>query len=348
VLERFDYKKIASSPSKKMSEQVDYVNQWIADWRQKVVNESMNLSQLEPQIQQFIQHQHQHNRKVVLVTSGRMNVPLEKNMVRYISNFSSGSRGAHSAQEFLSNEQYSVIYLHHSSALRPFDIHSSFSVKRNQIDVNDNGEIVVKASDFQTNFLKKHLQVYKIVKQDQRLLEVQYETLYEYLVLLSSISKMLNDLKHDAIIYSAAAVADFYIPYEEMHEHKIQSRDVPDSKLQISLEQTPKCLEALRFDWCPQAFIVSFKLESDVEIINQKVNDAITKYNVDVVLSNILSTYAHTIHIHYNDYSANRQPSSGKKVTVDTTKGEQLEPIIIPELIQAHQKFIDHHQARVV
>ncbi len=46
--------------------------------------------------------------KVVYITSGGTKVPLEKNMVRCIDNFSTGSRGASSAERFLAQGLFFV------------------------------------------------------------------------------------------------------------------------------------------------------------------------------------------------------------------------------------------------
>lgn len=53
-----------------------------------------------------------------------------------------------------------------------------------------------------------------------------------------------------------------------MAEHKIQSSD---GDLTLSLRATPKCLSALKAEWCPSALIVSFKLETDTSILMKKV-----------------------------------------------------------------------------
>jgi len=50
---------------------------------------------------------------VVIVTSGGTSVPLEKNTVRSVENFSSGTRGALSAEEFLrQSDNALIIYFH--------------------------------------------------------------------------------------------------------------------------------------------------------------------------------------------------------------------------------------------
>ena len=58
--------------------------------------------------------------RLALVTSGGTTVPIEQNQVRYITNFSTGNRGASSAEHFL-GEGYAVIFLGKSDALQPFE-----------------------------------------------------------------------------------------------------------------------------------------------------------------------------------------------------------------------------------
>jgi phosphopantothenate-cysteine ligase len=72
----------------------------------------------------FIATQQSSNTPVVLVTSGGTIVPLEKNMVRFIDNFSKGARGAASAESFLA-EGFAVIFLHRKGSLMPFSHMSS-------------------------------------------------------------------------------------------------------------------------------------------------------------------------------------------------------------------------------
>merc|ERR1712136_402579 len=57
--------------------------------------------------------------KICLVTSGGTTIPLEKNTVRFLDNFSTGSRGASSAEYFL-RKDYLVVFLHRRSSLKPF------------------------------------------------------------------------------------------------------------------------------------------------------------------------------------------------------------------------------------
>ena len=62
------------------------------------------------------------DQKVVLVTSGGTTIPFEKNTVRFIDNFSAGTRGSASAEHFL-KKGYAVIFLYRSKTLKPFERH---------------------------------------------------------------------------------------------------------------------------------------------------------------------------------------------------------------------------------
>jgi phosphopantothenate-cysteine ligase len=77
------------------------------------------------------------------------------------------------------------------------------------------------------------------------------------------------------MFYLAAAVSDFFIPPGEMEEHKIQS--AAHDGLVLRLKNVPKCLGLLRHTWAPEAFIVSFKLETDPDMLLKKAQGAIEK-----------------------------------------------------------------------
>jgi len=68
------------------------------------------------------------------------------------------------------------------------------------------------------------------------------------------------------------------------HEHKIQSKDGPPK---ITLHMVPKVLNAVTHIWSPKAYIISFKLETDNLILEQKAKDALCKYQHQVNLNTI-------------------------------------------------------------
>ena len=60
------------------------------------------------------------------------------------------------------------------------------------------------------------LQAYHKARDENRLLKVQYVSVHDYLFLLRFISTELNHTGAKGLIYAAAAVSDFYIPWGEM------------------------------------------------------------------------------------------------------------------------------------
>ena len=94
------------------------------------------------------------------------------------------------------------------------------------------------------------------------------------------------------MVFLAAAVSDFYLPWSVMSEHKIQSREGP---LELSLPQVPKMLLPLKLQWCPDCFVVSFKLETDPSILHAKASKSLAMYNHEVVVANILTTRKETL-----------------------------------------------------
>lgn len=112
-------------------------------------------------------------------------------------------------------------------------------------------------------------------------------SLTEYLWLLRICSERLDALRKRVILYLAAAVSDFYIPSDEMAEHKIQSSEGAPT---VNLHIVPKMLNPLVKFWVPSAFVVSFKLETDPSLLIPKSKKALQKYNHKLVIGNLLHT----------------------------------------------------------
>lgn len=204
--------------------------------------------------------------KVVLVTSGGTSVPLEKNCVRSIKNFSTGTRGAKSCEAFLKRD-FHVVFLSAKSSAKPFILDGDcLTTEQSQIDE-----------------YRKHTK-------NGRLVVIEFDTLEDYLVKLCLISKQLYadncKARHEKlVVYLAAAVSDFYV--SDLPEHKIQSND--HDNLTLNLSRVPKLLEFLRPE-LPEAFLVGYKLETDADILGQKAIGSLEKNSLNMVVGNILST----------------------------------------------------------
>uniref|UniRef100_A0A7N0VBD3 DNA/pantothenate metabolism flavoprotein C-terminal domain-containing protein n=1 Tax=Kalanchoe fedtschenkoi TaxID=63787 RepID=A0A7N0VBD3_KALFE len=144
------------------------------------------------------------------------------------------------------------------------------------------------------------------------------------------IALSLRPLGQHAMFYLAAAVSDFYVPWESMVEHKIQSGSGP---LDMRLAQVPKMLPVLRSEWSPLAFCISFKLETDSKILLDKAVMALEKYKVHAVVANeLLSRKEEVIVV---------QPTGN--VTVQRSKDEadaDIENPLIKLLVDAHNHYI--------
>ncbi|KAH8714823.1 DNA/pantothenate metabolism flavoprotein [Phaeosphaeriaceae sp. PMI808] len=254
---------------------------------------------------EFIGRHAADGRRVVLVTSGGTTVPLETQTVRYIDNFSAGTRGATSAEYFLAHG-YAVIFLHRQFSLLPYSRHYSHNT-HSFLDYmkEENGRVVVD-EQHQDEMLRV-LRQYAEVKRENKLLILSYVTITEYLWNLREVAKLMRPLGPTAMFYLAAAVSDFFVPQDRMVEHKIQSNEEflgtasgPDGKppaartegksLIIDLEPVPKFLKQLVDGWAPEAMIVSFKLETDPSLLVAKAQYSLNKYSHHLVIGNLLHT----------------------------------------------------------
>jgi len=108
----------------------------------------------------------------------------------------------------------------------------------------------------------------------------------DYLWLLRAVSQELSVLDRSAMYYLAAAVSDFFLPRQKMSEHKIQSGK---GSLHIEMDQVPKVLKPMVDEWTRDGFIVSFKLETDPDLLIPKACAALERYGHQVVIGNDLN-----------------------------------------------------------
>lgn len=232
----------------------------------------------------FVDEQCKRSNRVVCVTSGGTTVPLERRCVRFIDNFSSGTRGAASTEYFL-KAGYAVIFLHRRGTVQPFCRFAPEDALLACLEPMNQSDIQVQEK-YQLSLGHAVRANHEALKEN-KLLKVPYSTLFEYLQILRIIATLSNRLQKYAMFYLAAAVSDFYVPWESMDEHKIQSAG---GSLAMQLAAVPKMIKVLKEDWAPLAFYVSFKLETDQSILIQKARDALQKYRVHAVVANELVT----------------------------------------------------------
>jgi phosphopantothenate-cysteine ligase len=261
-------------------------------------------------------------RRVVLVTSGGTTVPLERQTVRFIDNFSAGTRGATSAEYFLETG-YAVIFLHRQFSLLPYSRHYSHATDCFLDFLHEGPDGSVVANEEYREKMLKVLRQYNSAKAKNLLLTLPFTTINDYLFVLRAIAQLMRPLGPNGLLYLAAAVSDFFVPPERMVEHKIQSTNAADSqtekeelpveanegeeeevfdnfdsspsiprskRLIVDLDPVPKFLKNLVDGWAPEGMIVSFKLETDPEILVHKAKYSLDRYQHHLVIGNLLST----------------------------------------------------------
>ncbi|CED82565.1 Uncharacterized conserved protein with similarity to phosphopantothenoylcysteine synthetase/decarboxylase [Phaffia rhodozyma] len=331
--------------------------------------------------QEFISRMKGLGRRVVLVTSGGTSVPLEKNMVRFLDNFSAGTRGATSAEYFLSHPSYSVIFLHRQHSLLPFSRHYSHSTRpfldlltikpdvspssSTSAETSSSSKIEVHPPEISRllPILAKHHQV----QEEGTLLTIPFVTVNEYLWLLRGISQVMGSehgVGRHGLFYLAAAVSDFYLPEEKMAEHKIQSGPVAgsDGRLTLVMDQVPKILKPLVSEWTKEGYVVSFKLETDESLLLPKARGALDRYNHQMVIGNDLHRRKFEV-VFVEPASSSSTPSSsscssattnisneGSERTYDETwirleggreSTEEIEKVIVESLVERHGRWIE-------
>jgi len=298
-----------------------------------------NFDKERKNISSFLKIQIKYCRPIVVISSGGSTVPLEKNTVRFIDNFSTGVRGAISAEQFL-KLGYAVVYLHRTGAAMPFarvlqeviSTHVDLSFLQCISCAGD--QLLLSPMDDQEDSvysrnerIRGALDEYKQAAVDQTMLAVSFVTVSDYLWLLKLISCEMKPFGRYAMFFLAAAVSDFYIPEEKMIEHKIQSAD---GSLRLELDQVPKCLQLLTTRWAPNAFCVSFKLETDQQILLTKAEGAIVKYGVHLVAANELHTRKDKVIL----------VSSDSQEIINKGRAQIIEEKLVPAVASRHFAFI--------
>ncbi|KAL8726370.1 MAG: hypothetical protein Q9166_006777 [cf. Caloplaca sp. 2 TL-2023] len=332
----------------------------------------------------FISEHLDRRHRVVLVTSGGTTVPLENQTVRFIDNFSAGTRGATSAEYFL-EAGYAVIFLHRQFSLLPYSRHYSHSTNcfLDFVTEGEHGEVVVNA-EYQ-NKMRAVSRKYNNAKKSNTLLLLPFTTITEYLWALKEISVLMRPLGSTGLFYLAAAVSDFFVPRDRMAEHKIQSSEIDGSgeanqsssggtgkKLVINLDPVPKLLHSLVDGWAPEGMIVSFKLETDPSILIMKAKKALERYSHHLVIGNLLAArkwevvfVAPAAEEHWITVPMHRRVKSMSGVSAllnrptltsleksevqafeleEGTPEQEIESLIVPEVANLHTAYIERRE----
>uniref|UniRef100_A0A5K3ENE9 DFP domain-containing protein n=1 Tax=Mesocestoides corti TaxID=53468 RepID=A0A5K3ENE9_MESCO len=307
--------------------------------------------------------------RIVCITSGGTVVPLELNTVRFIDNFSTGARGAVSAEHFL-KLGYAVIFLHRRGSLTPFtnrlcppgrgtpSIEDWFDLD----DASDPDGGASRDASLQPELRPKFAQrVCEVVRSyaqfRERLLLLDFLTVEEYLVQLRWLCHLLSEdglCLAGSIIYLAAAVSDFYIPRDHLPRHKLHAgqkpeetgggiiRCHPNGSLTVHLSPVPKLLGLISTKWAQSSLVVSFKLETDEFLVLKRAEAALRKYHTHAVIANLLHTRkVEAWLLHALEGVPTDASISCEHLSVTEYPDEELEKVLIDRVTQLHTNFIE-------
>ncbi|KAK9452261.1 DNA/pantothenate metabolism flavoprotein [Limtongia smithiae] len=289
------------------------------------------LEDLIKETEEFVKF---HNgRRIALVTSGGTTVPLENQTVRFIDNFSAGTRGATSAEYFLENN-YAVIFLHRQFSLQPYSRHYSHATNCFLDYMEEQDGKVVVGPKYQAEMISV-LRKYQAAKDKNLLLLLPFTTIVQYLHTLRAVSEALQPAGCRALFYLAAAVSDFFVPPSRISEHKIQSK-AGGNQLKMDLDPVPKFLTRLVDKWAPSAMIISFKLETDSTILLSKAHQALERYSHQLVIGNLLQTRKYEV-----VFVEPNSPEFWIRLSDRQAKDQvEVESLIIPAVIERHNAWI--------
>jgi len=263
-----------------------------------------------------------------VLTSGGTIAPLETSCVRFLDNFSTGTRGA-ACGEYLLLAGYAVVFVHRRGTPVPFGRWVarwlSDPIRTLEQDVERRGDDWTVTSGEVRSALDNRNQC------RSRILCLDFVSVQDYLILLEGICQESRRLGSSPLVLLAAAVSDFYLPRARMSKDKIQSSP---QGLELHLEPTPKCLGILREKWLlSTAMVVSFKLETDAKRLIQRAMESIDKYGVDLVVANEITTrYEQVLLVSRND-----QPTViRREETLD------IEEPLVDKLVRLHRSWKQH------
>lgn len=217
-----------------------------------------------------------------------------------------------------------------------------------QTNISDSSDIRLHRAILNSSILRKALNERADALNEGRLITISFRTVEDYLAKLQICAESLAITQSLAMFFLAAAVSDFYIPAEDKSVHKIQSSEYNTDTLTLQLKPVPKVMGCLRLSWAPNAFLVAFKLETDIEILRQKASRSVEKYGCHMVIGNIMQTRHDKVWVlapkkfQSND-ATNVENWPMKELTKDRSPNSNLESLIVDIVVQSHFEFMSCH-----
>ena len=95
------------------------------------------------------------------------------------------------------------------------------------------------------------------------------------------------------------------------------------------MELVPKILRPLVKHWVPNAFVISFKLETDENILLEKSRIALKNYGHHMVIANILQSRRFKVTL--------IEESCHEDISIDSAN-EDIEALIVEKVVKKHRE----------
>jgi hypothetical protein len=109
------------------------------------------------------------------------------------------------------------------------------------------------------------------------------------------------------------------------------------------LSPVPKVIGLLREKWAPDAFVVSFKLETDENILRQKADAAVEKYRVNMVIGNILDTRHKQVWVLYPSVESKKAYDWKAISRPRNNDTDALEEALLDFVVERHFDFVSRN-----
>lgn len=119
------------------------------------------------------------------------------------------------------------------------------------------------------------------------------------------------------------------------------------------MDQVPKVLKPMVQQWAPEGFIVSFKLETDMDLLIPKASAALDRYGHQIVVANDLHSRKEQVCFVFNKPGVNGgggakaasapsspPPCEAKWLRLSGPPEKEIEEDIVAELTARHDKWI--------
>jgi len=118
------------------------------------------------------------------------------------------------------------------------------------------------------------------------LLEVPFASVHEYLFILRLAAEALCIAGNRGMLFLASGVLKHYVPYEELRPFS-----VADDAESQQFHRVPHLMLKIRREWCPKAYVVSFKLAENSVVLSDKAHAQMEMYGTHLVVGNVVGTH---------------------------------------------------------